>query len=260
MIDLHNHILPGVDDGARDLAESLEIARQFVSEGVARVVATPHLDPERRSGVDGFAVRNGVDALRRALDEAEIVLEVLPGQEIYLTPDVPELLESGSAIPLGDTPAVLVEVSLLSGQAPLYLEETLFRLQVAGYRPVLAHPERYPFVQRNVAALEAIVARGIVLQLTAPALLGDYGPKVRGTAQELLRLGWYALASSDRHHPGLARSLAALRDRLGQVGSPELADLLLRDNPERLLAGRRLLEPEPVSLERTGLFARLFHR
>ena len=260
MIDLHNHILPGIDDGAGDLDESLEIARQFVSEGVARVVATPHRDPERQSGIDGPAVRDAVAALQRALDDAGIDLEVLPGQEIYLTPDLPELLEGGSAIPLAGTRAVLVEVSLLAGQAPLFLEESIFRLQLAGYRPVLAHPERYPFVQRNVAALEPIVARGIVLQLTAPALLGDYGPKVRGTAQELLRLGWYALAGSDRHHPGPRRSLADLRDRLGEVGRTELADLLLRDNPERLLAGRGLLEAEPVSIERTGLFARLFHR
>src|SRR5437868_4891339 len=154
MIDLHNHILPGVDDGAADLEESVEIARQFVSEGVTRVAATPHLNPERGTGLQAPDVRQKVEELQRTLAERGIDLLVVPGNELLLTPDAPQLLAQGVASSLGAGKTVLVELSLWAERPPLYLEDTLFRLEVAGYRPVLAHPERYPFAQRDTAEIE----------------------------------------------------------------------------------------------------------
>src|SRR5919199_470729 len=138
MIDLHNHILPGVDDGAADIDESIEIARQFVSEGVVRVAATPHLDPERNNGLQAPGMGPRIVELQTALQDRGIGLTVLPGNELYLTPDAPALLEQGLAATLGRGKAVLVEVSLRADPAPLYVEDTLFRLQLAGYQPVLA--------------------------------------------------------------------------------------------------------------------------
>ena len=260
MIDLHNHILPGVDDGARDLEESVEIARQVVSEGVARLAATPHLDPERNTGLPASGVRIKVAELQAALDEAGIDLTVVPGNELYLTPDAPELVESGVASPLGGGAALLVEVSLVVEQRPAHLDETLFRLQLAGYQPVLAHPERYPFVRRDVESLGRLVRRGVALQLTAPSLLGEYGPEVRETAVSVLQRGWDAVAASDRHHPGPGRSLAELHGSLAQSTSAELADLLLRTNPDRLLTGRPIVPPPRPTVNRAALFARLFRR
>jgi protein-tyrosine phosphatase len=260
LIDLHNHILPGVDDGAADLDESIAIARQFVSEGVVRVAATPHFDPERRSGIDAKGVEEKVVEVRKSLESARVQLEVAVGHELFLTPEAPSLLEAGRVSPLGLGSAVLVELSLMSQQPPLYLDQTLFQLQLAGYQPVLAHPERYPFVQRDPAALNAVVAREVVLQLTAPSLLGEYGWRIRRTAERLLRQGSYTVAASDRHHPGRNRSLADLHRRIAELRDIEVADLLLRSNPQRLLNGERVDKVEAAPLDSSGRLSRLFRR
>jgi protein-tyrosine phosphatase len=260
MIDLHNHILPGLDDGAAHLKESLDIARQFVSEGVTRVAATPHLDPERGNGAPAPVVREKVAQVRAAVEDVGLNLDVLPGHELYLVPEAPDLLRAGDVSTLGDGRFVLVELSLVSGERPLYLDDTIFRLQLDGYSVILAHPERYGFVQRNVAALDELVGRGVALQATAPALLGEYGGGIRRAAERLLRRGSYSLASSDRHHPGPARSLAQTHERIRSLTNVDTADLLLCGNPARVLDDRPLQEPDVNADERSSFFGRLFSR
>ncbi len=256
MIDLHNHILAGVDDGAADMEESLAIARQFLSEGVATVAATPHLDALNGRGPSGPDVRERVQALNRALGEAEIGLAVLPAQEIFLTPDVPALLERGAAIPVAGGPWVLLELPF--DHRPLYLDDTLFRLELAGYRPILAHPERYTFVRNDSTSLDDAVGRGLLLQLTAPSLLGEYGASIRRTAEHLLRAGMYGLAASDRHHPGTSRSLTAARDRITSLTDEGTTELLLETNPMRVIAGQEIDLPEPSHPPSRSLLGRLF--
>lgn len=245
LIDLHNHILPGLDDGAADLAESLDMARQFVAEGVTTIVATPHLDPLNDRGAAAAVVREAVRRLGSALADADIPLQVLPGSEIFLTPDVPALLRDGVAAPIAGGPWVLVELPF--NQRPVYVEDTLFRIEAAGFRPILAHPERYSFVQADVATLDDFVDRGIVLQLTAPALLGEYPRPIRLAAEALLARGSFALASSDRHHAGSRRSLAALRGRIIELRDERTADLLLVTNPGQVISGAEVTLPGPAT-------------
>ncbi len=258
MIDLHNHILPALDDGAVDLAESVEIARQFASEGVTIVAATPHLDPLRGRGPTAQQVQETVGIVQAAIKNAAIALTVLPGNELFLTPDADALVRSGRATRLAGTRFVLVEVSLTSIERPIYLDDTLFRLQLAGFKPILGHPERYSFVQRDALSVETLVARGIHLQLTAPSLQGEYGGRVRRTAQRLLQQGLYSLAASDRHHPGQKRSLADLHHRLVTMFDQELADLLVVVNPGRVLDDKDPLRPDVMEPGRSGLLNKLF--
>lgn len=257
MIDLHNHILPGLDDGAANLEESLEIARQFVSEGVTQVAATPHRNIEKDEGITAQAARAKVRGVQAALDQAEVPLRLLPGSELLLIPQSASLLQNGTVACLGDSKTVLVELHLTSATPPLYMEEALFDLQLAGYQPVLAHPERYPFVQRNHQALDDLAARGVVLQLTAPGLLGDYGVSCRRTAERLLRGGLYAVAASDRHHPGPDRSLLATYDRISHLVGADQGTLLLVTNPGKLLRDEAVLLP-PRQEPMPGFFSRFF--
>jgi protein-tyrosine phosphatase len=259
MIDLHNHILPGLDDGAVDLPESVEIARQFVSEGVIRIAATPHIDPERGNGAPTALVLRTVSDVRDAVARAGVSLDIVPGNELYLVPQAAELLLAGEVLPLGGGRYVLVELSLIVGERPLYLDDTVFALQRAGYAVILAHPERYAFVQRDTTKLDELVHRGVALQVTAPSLLGEYGQRIRRTAERLLKRGSYSLASSDRHHPGPTRSLADTHDRIAKLTDTDTADLLVRDNPARVLDDLPLHEPE-ILPNRTSLFHRLLRR
>ncbi|MBV9282183.1 MAG: phosphotransferase, partial [Chloroflexi bacterium] len=194
------------------------------------------------------------------LDRAGIELEVVPGNELYLTPDAPSLLAEGHVASLGDGRSVLVELSLVADRPPLFLDDVLFRLQVDGYFPVLAHPERYPFVQRDVSIVERWVEQGVTLQVTAPSLLGEYGTVIRRTAEAALRRNAYALAASDRHHPGAGRSLAKLHGRIADLTDASVANLLLADNPRRVLTGQPTIPPQHRPPDPAGLLGRLFNR
>jgi len=261
MIDLHNHLVYGIDDGAVDIDESLDIARQFAAEGVTTVVATPHFDGDKPRRLAIEMLRKRVDELRGAIAANNIGIELYCGNEIYLTPDVPTLLEQGAIACLGPTRAILTEVSPMSEKMPLFLADTVFRLQLAGYQVVLAHPERYGFVQRDPSSLDTLVERGVALQLTAPALLGEYGSAIRRTAEKLLSRGQYQMAASDRHHPGADRSLMATHTRIAELAGDDQADLLLKENPARLLAGQALREARTLSEATTpSLFQRLLRR
>jgi protein-tyrosine phosphatase len=260
LIDLHNHILPGVDDGAATLAESVDIARQFVSEGVTRVAATPHLNPERHAGVGAEQVRRKVDEVRTALADAGVPLDVVPGNELYLVPAAPEIAKRGDVSTLGESRYLLVELSLLASGRPLFFDDTVFRLGLEEFGVILAHPERYSFVQRDISVLDEARDRGVILQLTAPALLGEYGREVRRVAEQLLRRGAYALAASDRHHPGATRSLAAMHERIAEVCDTDTADLLLCENPARVLNDAPMQEPQVSASSRPSLLDRLLGR
>jgi protein-tyrosine phosphatase len=258
MIDLHNHILPGVDDGASALQDSLDIAAQFVSEGVSRAAATPHVDPTRGTGPTRVQVEELVNRVQTALDGAGIHLQVETGCELYLTPQAPILIDDGTATTLGRGKAVLVECSF--NDRPLYLEDTLFQLQLAGYRPVLAHPERYSYMRDDDTLVDSLVARDIVLQLTAPSLLGDYGGQIRRVSERLLRRGCYAVCASDRHMAGPRRSLAETHSRIGRLVSLEIADLLLCENPRRLLDDQPLMFPDARQADESGFFSRFLRK
>lgn len=255
MIDLHNHILPGLDDGAADLAESLEIARQFVSEGVTAVAATPHLDPSRESGAPAPLVDEVVAHVRAAIQDAGIGLDVVRGQELYFTPEALPLIEQGEVCTLGGSRSILIELPF--DTRPLYLDDALFRAQLAGFQLILGHPERYSYVQRDVAFVEPLVERGVAMQVTAPALLGEYGSGIRRVAESLIVRGYCALVGSDRHHPGPARSLALAHDRVTDLAGPETADLLLKENPRRVLESQPLVRAEPVVRPKQTFFDRL---
>lgn len=222
------------------------MARQSLSEGVNTVVVTPHLDPAHGRGATGATVQEHVTELRQALAGARVPLRVETGHELFLTPEAPDLLRAGRALCLGNSRAVLVEFSLSAATPPPDLADTLFRLQLAGYQPVVAHPERYPFVARAPGCLDDLVDRGVVLQLTAPSFLGEYGHAIARVADRLLLAGRYAIAASDRHRPGQQRSLAILRERLAARAGKDAADQLLTVNPARILVDQKVSPVGPL--------------
>ncbi len=263
LVDLHNHILYGVDDGAVDLVESVEIARQFVSEGVTRIAATPHFNPDNeagRQGANAELVGTRIAELEAALIGEGIPLPIEPGNELYLTTRAIDLLKAGTVSTLGGGKTALVELSFFMAQKPLYLNDLIFQLELAGFAVVLAHPERYPFVERAITSLDTLIEGGVLLQLTAPSLLGDYGASVRRTAERLLLRGAYRVASSDRHHPGPARSLALLHERIAELTDSETADSLLSENPTAVLDGTPVREQELQPETKTTLFNRVLGR
>jgi len=201
MIDLHVHVLPGIDDGARDLAVSRAMLARLAAMGFSRVVATPHL-MEPLSPDYALRVEAALDATREVAAEFSIQLDL--GFEVMLTPDVAARLDAGEAFTLADTRAVLVELPFVGW--PQHAESSLFALQIGGYVPVLAHPERYVDVQKDPELALAVAARGVVLQLTEASFAGAYGKGVQRSARSLLKEGLARrqpmVLSTDAHSDG----------------------------------------------------------
>lgn len=204
MIDLHTHILPGLDDGAPDIAASLAIARAAVADGTATVVATPHVSLDYDNGPDG--IRGALETVRAALERERIPLAVLPGAELGLSKLAEMDDEAVRALCLGDGHGVLVESPYV--QAVPFLDDALFDLQLRGFRPVLAHPERCPIFQADPRRLARLAERGVLCSVTAGSMAGRFGATVRRFTLGLLSEGLVHCVASDAHNaerrpPGL---------------------------------------------------------
>lgn len=231
MIDLHSHILPGVDDGAATLGESLEMARAAVADGIRAIAATPHVRDDYPTSPG--AMERAVAELRGALAGEGIPLEVLTGGELALDwidrlgPD--DLRRFG----LAGSDYLLVEFPYYGW--PLGLEDAVFRLGLAGLRAVIAHPERSAEVQAAPRRIEGLVSAGALVQVTAASLDGRTGRHARRCGLELVERGLAHLIASDAHVPavrGIGMSAAA-----EAVGDEALARWLTSDVPAAIVAG-----------------------
>jgi protein-tyrosine phosphatase len=251
LIDLHSHILPGLDDGARDLDEAVEIARAAVMDGTRVIAATPHVREDYPT--TSSAMQNGVAELRAALARADVDLVVLPGGEISLEQLDRLSLDDLRRFALGGNPSyLLLETPYFDW--PLSFGEIVFHLVAAGITPVIGHPERNGAVQKDVNVLAPLVRGGALVQLTAASLDGRLGSAPRDCALRLLQAELAHMVVSDAHSPGLrevglSRARAALRDET-------LADWLTEAVPRAMLRNVPL-PARPPRRARPGLLARL---
>jgi protein-tyrosine phosphatase len=239
VIDLHTHILSGIDDGPETIEGSLDLARAAFAAGTRTLVATPHVN--RAYDVDPPRIREAADRLRERLAQEDIELELLIGGEIS-TGRLPRLSkEELDALRLGNGPYLLIEAPLTSGA--WQLTEIVERLRDDGYGVLLAHPERCPGLQRDPALLRRLVAGGALCSITAGALTGQFGRTVNRFALELLREGMVHDVASDTHDthrrpPDLRAPLATGAAQL--PGLDEQSSWLTEGAPAAILAGEPL--------------------
>jgi protein-tyrosine phosphatase len=210
MIDLHSHLLAGLDDGPRTLEQSLQLANIAFQDGTTTIACTPHCaedscpSPERMG--EAFA------ALEEALPSAGLQnLHLICGAEMMIGPDLTVYLERNPHLTYGGAGRYcLVELPLVD--YPLYTSRVLFDLLIAGLQPILAHPERNARLQREPHLVGQYVDRGVWVQVNAGSFLGHYGNQAERTARDFLRRGWVQIIASDGHNaqsrpPGLSRAL-----------------------------------------------------
>lgn len=244
MIDLHTHLLPGVDDGSPSLEVSLPILERFVEEGVEVVVCTPHLEASRASQ----APHEEYEKIFRELSaRAPREITLLRGWEIMI--DAPEVDLSDRRLGLGESKALLVEFPRMN--VPAAAARELMRLRTSGVIPVLAHPERYWGCTPDM--VRTWRDAGTAIQMDASMLLG--GPNASKLARALLADGLVDCIASDNH--GDKRSLAGARRWLLELGAVEQAELLTRGNARRMLDGQPPLPVAPLPTVERGMLARL---
>jgi protein-tyrosine phosphatase len=253
MIDIHTHILPGIDDGAKNIEQSLAMAQIAVNDGITIIVATPHVITDEIENTKTQILEN-VYKLNKCLEQAGIPLKILPGAEYRLEPDLPRRLAAGEILTLNDTGRYLL-VELPSMMVPDYTERILYALQLEGVTPILAHPERNVGFTRDPQLLADLVARGILAQITAASTTGQFGRSVKKTAWNFLQLGYAHVIASDAHSPrerSPILSRAALE--IERVWGPEHARTLTHENPRRIITGQAL-EPSPI-MKKPSLWTR----
>lgn len=250
MIDLHCHILPGVDDGAENAAVACRMAERALKSGVHTVVATPHSNLRGvRPNFRGPVLNRQIALFRALLKQHGLPLKILPGAEVFAHGDnIRPLLEAGRLMTLNDSRYLLVEFPF--GATGQEITVTLDAIARRGCVPVVAHPERYTAVQREPRLAALWFRRGYIIQVNKGSLLGLLGQSSADAAQELLRRGFVHVIASDAHdaHYRTAgfRSLLPLLER---CCSPEYIDLLLRVNPERIIRDREIPLPDSEARE-----------
>ena len=196
MIDLHTHILPGVDDGVDSLEEAAAVARDSVQQGVQKIVATPHyLADGDNLSVD--EIKERVQELQQYLNEQEIEIEILPGMEIYLTQDLGRQAKEGKLMGLNESKYLLIELPM--NNVPQHTENVVHDLRVLGYKPVIAHPARYRKVMQNPNLVYEWITAGAIAQLNGGSLLGMFGSKIKETAEILVEHNLVQIVGSDLH-------------------------------------------------------------
>ena len=244
MIDLHCHILPGIDDGSRDDATSLEMARIAAADGIRIVACTPHIYPGLYEN-DANGIRARVAALQGKLDEAGIALKLTFGADAHLTPELFERIKDGTAPTLHGGRYFLLEPS--HHIAPPRFEESVFDFTAAGYVPVITHPERLSWINDRYRVFQSLFKSGAWMQITAGSLTGRFGSNAQYWAERMLEDGMVHLLATDAHGiehrpPLLAEGMHAAAKWVGT----EEAKRLVLDRPMAILENRLPEDVAPV--------------
>ncbi|MBM4761469.1 CpsB/CapC family capsule biosynthesis tyrosine phosphatase [Bacillus sp. B15-48] len=254
MIDIHCHILAGIDDGAQKLEDSLAMAREAVAEGITTIIATPHHKNGRYENPREIIVAK-VAELNKSLQVANIPLTVLVGQEPAINGELLADYENNKLVPLNETQYVFVEFP--SSHVPRYAEKMLFDLQLKGLVPVIVHPERNAEIVERPERLLTLVDKGALAQLTAGSVCGKFGKKIKRFSEQLIEANLVHFLASDAHNV-TSRSFH-MGQAYDQIEKQLGIDVvyLLRENAELLVEGATVYKevPQPVKRKKfLGIF------
>lgn len=246
MIDLHMHILPGMDDGAQDLEQSVRMADMAADSGVSVIAATPHSNlPGQRGEAHWNRYRSTLERVRQRIQEEKIPVTLVEGMEIFADLDAVSKLKEGLLLTLGGTKHPLIEFGFDVDIRTAFA--CLERFLKEGYVPVLAHPERYFCVMDHPELVYEWYRMGVIIQVNKGSILGRFGRRVQQTADRLLRHRLAAVAASDAHGPVIRTpDLTELEYVLDREYGPGCFDLLLEINPARILSGKPVIWEDPI--------------
>lgn len=223
--DMHSHLVPAVDDGAPDPDTSVKLIKGMLNLGFKKMITTPHIMKDMYPNTAVELRKNHKQLLLRLKDE-QIEVELLLAAEYFLDDHVKEILRQRDQLLTMNGNMVLVEFSLAN--EPIGLKEILFEMELQGYIPVIAHPERYIYHERNLSFFEDLKNSGYLFQLNILSLAGFYGKSPSVLAQQFIKRGFYELAGTDLH---------------GEKHLQALKSPLIKDNMERLVSSGNLLNP-----------------
>ena len=256
-VDIHCHLVPGIDDGAKSWEQALAMARMAVADGIRTIVVTPHQLGSFAHNY-GHLIRLRTSELQQVLESQHVPLRVLPGADVRIESGMVKLLRAGQVVTLGDHGRhVLLE---LPHELYFPLEDVLEELHRAGMVGILSHPERNQGLLKQPRLIAPLVQRGCLMQVTCGSLLGMFGPACQELAERMLEEGLAHFLATDAHGPSARRPLMrrAFERTCEMVGRDGALDLCCR-NPAAVAAGQDVTV-QPHKRQRSGFFSHLFKR
>lgn len=244
MIDIHCHIIPGIDDGAKDIEEAIKMAKLAYKDGITSIVATPHFMEEGMYR-NNNQIGEKVDELNRVMLEEGINIEIMMGNEVYISPNLPELLELGQANTINNTQYLLIEFPMFD--IPNYTEDVIYRLKLMGITPIIAHPERYKAVIENPNILIGFIEQGALLQVNGGSIMGKFGEKIGTTVETLISHNMIHLVASDGHSSrSRTPRLKKAYEKVKAIHGEEKASKLFKGNPKRVISNKNIAFEQPI--------------
>ncbi len=245
MIDLHCHILHSLDDGPKRVKESVQMAQSLVKTGYRVVAATPHMVAGTTWMPSVEAITTQIGRLNESLRSAGLKLDIVPGMEIAMDPQIPDLLAAKSLLPLGRSACLLIEPPFQ--QLPQGWQDILFSIMAMGYRVLLAHPERCSHLAGRFDVVEELIDAGVYLQVNWGSFIGMYGRDVKRTANVFARKGWIHCLATDSHNPHFpsGEQIQMAGNALARVIGIDNLRRLTIENPKNIL-GDQTVQPMTI--------------
>lgn len=247
MIDIHSHILPGIDDGAQTIEDSIKMAKAAVNEGITTIIATPHHKNNQFTNLKS-SILTKVNDLNTVLKQENIPLSVLPGQEVRIYGEVLEDYYKEEILTLNHTKYLFIEFP--SSSVPRYAERLLYELQTEGIIPIIVHPERNKELQEKPELLYQLVKNGALTQVTASSVAGYFGKNVKKFSEQLIEHNLTHFIASDAHntHNRSFKVVEALDMIEENFGVDYI--YLFKENAELLIADNNIIKEIPERIQR----------
>lgn len=248
MIDLHTHILPNIDDGSRSIDETFNLLKEAKEAGFEKVVLTSHY-MEKYYETEIAEREVWIKAIQQNLDTKGIDIDLILGNEIYFTENIIKLLEDAKASTLNNSSYVLFELPI--NVEPLNLYDIIYEMIQYKLVPVLAHPERYSFVQKEPELVYDLIKKGVLMQANYGSIIGEYGEKARMVVEKFLQNNMIHFLGTDVHRQNtIYKKMSEILETLKQTIGEERLNILTTVNPDLAIHNKRIdiLEPIPVEL------------
>ena len=247
MIDVHSHIVFGVDDGAETIEQSIEMIKEANLAGFDKVIATPHY-MDSYYEINKNEINSRIMQINNELQQINCSTQILQGNEIYFTRDINELIDDEKATTLAESKYVLFELPLNSEL--INLDQIIYQILEKGRIPVLAHPERYAFVQKNPNVLIPLIENGVIIQCNYGSIIGRYNENARKTIKKMLEHNMVHLLGSDAHRQNgiyleIPSAIEEIENIIGQSKTYEITTT----NPEMIINGEEIEIEDPTPIK-----------
>ncbi|OGO79275.1 MAG: hypothetical protein A2Y23_01505 [Clostridiales bacterium GWB2_37_7] len=246
LVDLHCHILPGIDDGAKDLNTTLAMCQIAEQDGTDSIIATPHFI---HGAINNHRelIHSKVIELNSYIREQNINIELYPGCEAFICPELPKMVREGHVCTLNNTQYILIELPMAS--VPEYTIDVIYKLKLDGYIPIIAHPERNAVIAHKPNILLDLINRGALTQVNATSVKGLFGKEVMSTAIDLIQHKMVHFLASDAHTTGgRSPKLSSAMSIIDSKVSLETLETII-SNSQAVLKGEPIMIEEPIKIK-----------